>query len=107
LKSMGDFYEFYGGSAGYFRSNDFFVSRDKNSANNERFEMPLDNKVIVHLLREELVGDKEALFDRRIFSKNSISMSGEKDEIFYQNSPSPMERKSENSSISEIRRFKT
>ena len=46
LKSIGDFYDFY--------------AKDAASS--------LDNKVIVHLLREELIGDKEALLNRNTFN---------------------------------------
>jgi len=85
LKSIGDFNEFYGVGAK-------MVSVPKNVGVVDGIGGALDDKVIVHLLREELVGDKEALFNRS---------------IFYQNSPSPMERNNESGSIGGIRGTKS
>lgn len=53
LKTLGNFYEFYG----------------SNLKNNSI----LDKKIIVHLLREEVIGEKEAIFNRKLYNVDNLS----------------------------------
>ena len=67
LKSVGDFYEFYA------IDNESELEQLGDKANIKVLQSktnPLNNKVIIHLLREELLGDKEALLNRSTFSRN-------------------------------------
>ena len=67
LKSIGDFYDFYASGTSTNALVQDINSADEAYTQNIR---PLDNKVIIHLLREELIGDKEALLNRNTFSRN-------------------------------------